>query len=58
MSFGYTLLYSGLHLTSMIPNSPLKTTLPSGVVAPKINFSELIIRPHGSTTVLCPFKFV
>ena len=35
MSFGYTLRYSSLHLASMIPNSPSKTTLPSGV-APKI----------------------
>ena len=56
MSFGSTLLYSSLHLTSMIPNSPSKTTLPSGV-APKITFSELKTRPHGSTTVLCPFSF-
>ena len=26
--------------------------------APKIKFSELITRPHGSTTVLGPFNFV
>ena len=57
MSFGSTLLYSSLHLTSMIPNSPSETTLPSGV-APEIKFSELITRPHGSTTAVCPFNFV
>ena len=46
MPFGSTLLYSSLPLTSMIPNSPSKTTFSSGV-APKIKFSELITRPHG-----------
>ena len=57
MSFGSTLLYSSLHLTSMLPNSPSKITLSSGV-ASKIKLSELTTRPHGSTTVLCPFNFV
>ena len=44
-------------MSSMIPNSPSKTTLPSSV-APKIKFSELITKPHGSTTAVCPFNFV
>ena len=57
MFFGSKLLYLSLYLTSMIPNSPSKTTLPS-VVASKIKFSELIARPHVSTTVLCPFYLV
>ena len=43
------LLYSPLYLTSMIPNYPSETTLPSDV-APKIKFSELIARPHVSAT--------
>ena len=47
MSFGSALLYYSLHLTLMITNSPSKTTLTSSV-APKIKFSELITRPHGS----------
>ena len=46
-----------LHLTSVTLNSSSKTTLTSGV-APKITFSELITRPHDSTTVLCLFNFV
>ena len=53
MSFESTLLYTSLHLISIIPKSSSKTTLPSGV-APKIKFSELITRPHGSTTVCAP----
>ena len=57
MSFGSTLPYFSLYVTSMVQNSPSKTTLPSGV-APKITFTELITKPHGSTTVLCPFHFV
>ena len=57
MYFGSTLLYLSLYLTSMIPNSPSKTTSPCGA-APKIKFSELITRPHGSTRVLRPFNFV
>ena len=57
MFFGSTLLYLSLYLTSMIPNSPSKTTSPCGA-APKIKFSELITRPHGSTRVLRPFNFV
>ena len=32
MSFRSTLLYSSLHLTSVITNSPSKATSPSGVV--------------------------
>ena len=34
---------------------PIKPTLPSGV-APRIKFSELITRPNGSTTALCPLS--
>ena len=57
MPFGSTLLYFSLYVTSMVQNSPSKTNLPSGV-APKITFTELITKPHGSTTVLCPFHFL
>ena len=53
MSFGSKLLYFSLHLTSMISNSSSRTTLPSGV-APKINISELITRPHGSAKFCAP----
>ena len=57
MSFGPALLYFLLNFTSVTSNTPSKTTLPSGG-APKIEFSVLISRPHGSTTVLCHFNFV
>ena len=57
MSFGSTLPYSSMQLTSMILNSSSETNFLSSV-ASKIQFSELMTRPHGWTTALWPFNFI
>ena len=57
MSFGSTLPYSSMQLTSMIPNSSSETNFLSSV-ASKMKFSELMTRPHGWATALWPFNFI